>query len=193
MEYIANNLPWVCKEILLTQGIITPNSYSSWETRYDNICVFWDRLGSLDRYRSYVFQTLFESSAQEFWIKCFFSWDQSQNNWDIAYSHFFLPKWWSNQSMLRHWGLNRVLRKGSRICNLKVDGPWDSCHGKASGGAIVGSWHGERLMMLFWMKTSARSCGNMDKQHIRPESFFHLCFLHAPNELGFHLDFSIIL
>lgn len=112
--------------MVLTQGI-TQNSSSSWETRYDNICVFWDRLGSLNRYRSYVFQTLFECSAREFWIKCFFSWDQSQNNWDIAYSQhfFFLPKWWSNQSMLRHWGLNRVLRKGSRICNLKVDGPWD--------------------------------------------------------------------
>ena len=47
-------------------------------------------------------------------------------------------------------------------------------------------------MMLFWMKTSARSCGKIDNQHMS-ESFFDLCFLHAPNELGFHLDVSIIL
>ena len=59
--------------------------------------------------------------------------------------------------------------------------PWDSCHGKASGGFSKGSWHGERRMMLFWMKTSARTCGKIDNQHMS-ESFFDLCFLHAPNE-----------
>jgi hypothetical protein len=36
-------------------------------------------------------------------------------------------------------------------------------------------------MMLFWMKTSARTCGKIDNQHMS-ESFFDLCFLHAPNE-----------